>query len=401
MNDTLNGTLLSLSSLVIFRGILSDPAIAAFRVFLESGDAPLHERVDCYSAFVRELIDVGGNLSEHLLNRMLHDENPYVLSVARGEQPSPNLSSRLDAELEMLNGIGAVTSGQVMAGLACDIPLMRWETSELDYPRKYREYIARVKEMGYGIFSEYHMFRLDGDKLVPVCNPDPVDVDDFAGYEREREAVLANTLSLVEGRPAANVLLYGDSGTGKSTCVKAMANALRHKGLRLVELRKDQLSRIPELIDRLSRNPLKFILFVDDLSFTGDCDHFSSLKAVLEGSVSARTGNMAIYATSNRRHLIRESFSDRDGDDIHLRDTLEEITSLSDRFGLTVTFLRPDRELYLEIARRYLKRYGVWSDDKDLERRAEAFALRRGGRSPRVARQFAESIASNDDAKTL
>jgi predicted AAA+ superfamily ATPase len=271
---------------------------------------------------------------------------------------------------------------------------MRWETSELDYARKYREYIARVKEAGYGIFSEYHMFRLDGDRLVPVRNPDPVDVDDFAGYGREREAVLANTLSLVEGRPAANVLLYGDSGTGKSTCVKAMANTLRHRGLRLVELRKDQLSRIPELIDRLSRNPLKFILFVDDLSFTGDCDHFSSLKAVLEGSVSARTGNMAIYATSNRRHLIRESFSDRDGDDIHLRDTLEERTSLSDRFGLTVTFLRPDRKLYLEIVRRYLRLYGARCDDDDLERRAEAFALRRGGRSPRAAKQFAESIAS-------
>jgi predicted AAA+ superfamily ATPase len=227
-----------------------------------------------------------------------------------------------------------------------------------------------------------------------------VDFDNLAGYDREREAVLANTLSLVEGRPAANVLLYGDSGTGKSTCVKAVANKLRHKGLRLVELRKDQLSRIPWLIDRLSRNPLKFILFVDDLSFAGDSDSFSSLKAVLEGSVSARTGNMAIYATSNRRHLVRESFSSRDGDDIPLRDTLEEQSSLADRFGLTVTFLRPDRELYLEIARRYLRLHGANLDENDLVRRAEAFALGRGGRSPRAAKQFAESIASETTPNT-
>jgi predicted AAA+ superfamily ATPase len=398
VSDPQNRALTLLSSLTIFRGVLRDPAVAALRAFLRSKDAPVHARVERYSVFARALLDAGGNWSDHLLARILCDENPYILRVAEGTPPPENLSRQLENELAALQEIGRLTSADLTAGLDCGVPLMQWETSGADYAREYRERAARVHELGYGMFAEHHAFRLNERGLEPVRNPDPVDFDTLAGYEREREAVLANTLALVEGRPAANVLLYGDSGTGKSTCVKAIANRLRGRGLRLIELRKDQLFRIPELLDSLSRNPLKFILFVDDLSFAGDGDSFSALKAVLEGSVSARTANMAIYATSNRRHLVRETFSARGGDDVHLRDTLEEHSSLADRFGLTVTFLRPDRELYVHIARRYLRAYGAQLPEHELAERAEAFALGRGGRSPRTAKQFAESIASGHGA---
>ena len=141
------------------------------------------------------------------------------------------------------------------------------------------------------------------------------------GYEREREKVIANTRALLEGKPANNVLLYGDAGTGKSSAIKAIANAFADQGLRLVEVKKNQLYQIPDLIDQLAANPLKFILFIDDLSFSSNDDNFAALKAILEGSVGGRARNIAVYATSNRRHLIKETLTDRTGDDIHEADT--------------------------------------------------------------------------------
>ena len=149
--------------------------------------------------------------------------------------------------------------------------------------------------------------------------------------------------------PANNVLLYGDAGTGKSSTVKAIANEFAADGLRLVEVKKNQLYQIPDLMDKLAANPLKFILFIDDLSFTANDDNFAALKAILEGSVGGRARNIAVYATSNRRHLIKETLTDRTGDDIHEADTRQELMSLSARFGLTVTFQRPEKARFAAI----------------------------------------------------
>lgn len=396
MGDAIKRARMNLAALVVFRGVLSNPAVAAFRALLDSDNEPLHKRIDLYSGFVCELFAECGNWSEYLLNRLLCDENQYVRRLAGNNEIPPNLLRALEFELTALESVGQISCEQVAAEIGCPIPLARWETAKLDYTARYHERMARIGELGYGIFAEHHVFLLKGDELVPVRHPDPVDFGKLTGYESEREIVAANTHALLKGRPAANVLLYGDSGTGKSTCVKAVANELKDHGLRLIELRKDQLNLIPGLIDRLSSNPLKFILFIDDLSFAQNSDNFSALKAILEGSVSSKTGNMVIYATSNRRHLIREKFSERDGDDVHFRDTMEELSSLSDRFGLTVTFLRPDRDLYLAIVKQYMNRYGIAFDEELLQKQAEAFALKRGGRSARTARQFSESIASQN-----
>ncbi|HOV42029.1 MAG TPA: DUF815 domain-containing protein, partial [Oscillospiraceae bacterium] len=149
---------------------------------------------------------------------------------------------------------------------------------------------------------------------------------------------------------------------------------------------------LPVLINILGKNPLKFILFIDDLSFSKDDDDFGALKAVLEGSVSAKTPNVAIYATSNRRHLVKESFSDRNGDDIHINDTIEELVSLSARFGLAINFSKPDKELYLEIVSKLAEQYEINMEKEKLFTEAEAFALRKGGRSPRAAKQFVEYL---------
>lgn len=203
--------------------------------------------------------------------------------------------------------------------------------------------MSQVGRKGYGMFAKYHVFTVENGQLVPVKYPDPQRLEELPGYEREREKVIANTRALLAGMPANNVLLYGDAGTGKSSTVKAIANEFAPQGLRLVEVKKNQLYQIPELMDQLADNPLKFLLFIDDLSFTANDDNFAALKAILEGSVGGRAKNLAVYATSNRRHLVKETLTDRTGDDIHEADTRQELMSLSARFGLTVTFQRPEK----------------------------------------------------------
>jgi predicted AAA+ superfamily ATPase len=217
-------------------------------------------------------------------------------------------------------------------------------------------------------------------------------MDSFVGYEEERSKVIANTRAFVEGRPAANTLLCGDAGTGKSSTVKAVANSFFDEGVRLIELRKDQLSFLPYVMGKISGNPLKFIIFIDDLSFNQNDDNFSMLKAALEGSASAKAENAVIYATSNRRHIIKESFGDRDGDDVHRNDTLQETLSLSERFGLVVLFSKPSKQLYLEIVRELAEKYSIELPQAQLEIQAEAFALKKGSRSARCAEQFIDSL---------
>ena len=190
------------------------------------------------------------------------------------------------------------------------------------------------------------------------------------------------------------MLLYGDAGTGKSSTIKAVANAYADQGLRLLEVKKNQIEKIPAISDDLASLPLKFILFIDDLSFAGGDDNFSALKAILEGSVSSGGDNTAIFATSNRRHLIRESMQDRTGDDLHVNDTLQETSSLAARFGLTIVFQRPDREGYLAIVDELAKRYGLDMAPEELHQKAETHALRHNGRTPRLAKQFVELLKS-------
>ncbi len=389
---SLDELLLRLKALSVFRGLRTNPVIAALETLLDSRQAPISMQADLYAAFAGLLLEQGGNWSDYLLSRALQDENEYARQLARGKTVPPLLQAALEAELSSLSLLGRL-SPQDLLPAELDFSVAGWEVSSLDLSERYHNHMERIRERGYGIFVDHHMFLLKGDALVPVRHPDTIRLATLTGYEKERAQVVTNTLSLLNGGPAANVLLYGDSGTGKSTCVKAIANEYYGRGLRLIELRKDQLDQIPMLIDKLSGNPLKFILFIDDLSFTAGNDRFSALKAILEGSVSARTANLAIYATSNRRHLVREQFADRQGDDVHLRDTLEEIASLSERFGLTLTFLRPDKELYLEIVQGYCRVLGL-PFKEETRRAAEAFAIARGGRSPRTAKQFAENMAA-------
>lgn len=386
-----------LHTLCIFRGLLADPAVKALLALADAGPA---EKPGCYAAFAEALYRRNPNWSQYLLNAVMEDENVYMLRRAEGKPIDPVVEECAAEELAFLQRLAQLEPELVKSAVGFEGFLPRWQTEKLDFPAVYADRLAHIAERGYGIFARYTTFIIRDGVLVPVKHPDAISLSSLSGYQQERQAVISNTLALAEGRPAANVLLYGDAGTGKSSTVKAVANEYSSRGLRLIELKKNQLHQIPHLVDRLTKNPLKFILFIDDLSFTRNDDDFAALKAILEGSVSARANNLAIYATSNRRHLIKESFSDREGDDIHRGDTMEELISLSDRFGLTITFQKPKKQLYLDIVHSLAQRYGVALDEKELDLQAEAFAIQRGGRSPRAARQFIENLAARGTEST-
>jgi predicted AAA+ superfamily ATPase len=260
---------------------------------------------------------------------------------------------------------------------------------------------AFIHRNGLGIFRQYTAFRWESrggeGRLVGIGTPDPVHLDDLFAYEGERELLIRNTEQFVAGFPSNNVLLYGDRGTGKSSTVKALLHAYADRGLRMVEVQKEHLGDFPQILRLLRRRRERFVVFIDDLSFEEHETHYKDLKALLEGSLEARPDNMVLYATSNRRHLVKERFSDRihkmEDDEIHLNDTSEEKLSLSDRFGLTLTFVAPTQERYLAIVRGIAERRGIRLPDGELRSRALAWATQRGGRSGRVARQFTDHLA--------
>lgn len=386
-----------LDALVIFRSLQQDPVIRALMQFCHTDKENTPAQIRFYSAMVSALYERADDLTGYLEQIVLEHENVYVQRAGAGEPISPNLETCLHTELKLLNRIAMLTPAMIQAEMQTSIPLPAWQTHKTDLDVLYTQRVAEIAKHGYGIYARHHMFTVGaGGELVPVQYPDPISLEQMVGYERERSIVVDNTKALLAGKYASNVLLAGDAGTGKSATVKAIANAFKDDGLRLIELNKDQLCYIPQIMDHLCRNPLKFILFIDDLTFSEDDPNFGTLKATLEGSIAARMRNTVIYATSNRRHLVKESFADRDGDDIHARDTREELASLSERFGLKVTFLKPDKDTYLKIVQYLAGQYGIEMDKDELFTKAEAYALRRSGRSGRAARHFVEMLKAEE-----
>ena len=388
-----------LHGLVVFRSLLDDPVVAKLLDLtdrMEAGAPGYGPVCDAVAQFEAALFEHTTNWGSYLSAAVLEAETVCVRQAASGTL-APALQTALDSELAFLQALCGLTLDELLAaagsatGQAQELAFLpRWETSSIDLPAAYAQRMSEVGKKGYGMFAKHHVFTVENGQLVPVKYPDPQRLSELPGYEKEREKVIANTKALLAGMPANNVLLYGDAGSGKSSAVKAIANEFAPEGLRLVEVKKNQLYQIPDLMDKLAANPLKFILFIDDLSFTANDDNFAALKAILEGSVGGRAKNIAVYATSNRRHLIKETLTDRTGDDIHEADTRQELMSLSARFGLTVTFQRPEKARFENILAELAKQHGIDMPMDQLLVKAEAFAIRAGGRSPRVAKQFIE-----------
>ena len=385
-----------LSTLTIFRNLLKDPVIKSLQELLTLADEGknMQHNVSAYSKCVAYLYETGPNLSQYILELVLNDENFYIKKKAAGKKISSTVENCLDAELALLQMLVGLKSDTIKKALNYHEFLPAWENSDCDIVGEYKKRLADLPHHGFGIFAKYHTFTLKGSKIVPIKYPDSQQIDQLFGYEPEREKILKNTLALIDEKGCNNMLLYGDAGTGKSSTIKAIANELGNQGLRLIEVKKNQLYQIPDIVEELSASPLKFILFIDDLSFTNNDDNFSALKAILEGSVSTGGDNIVIYATSNRRHLVKETMSDRTGNELHVNDTLQETMSLASRFGLTITFQKPDKEEYLYIVDKLAIKYGVELDNNKLHIKAEAHAIRNNGRSPRVAKQFIELLKS-------
>ncbi|MDR0598069.1 MAG: ATP-binding protein, partial [Treponema sp.] len=265
---------------------------------------------------------------------------------------------------------------------------------------------AYIRAHGAGALGLYNSFSwspgAEDSPLRPALNPDPIRLGDLSGYEDQRSVVTANTLRFLEGKGANNLLLYGDRGTGKSATVKAVCNEYASRGLRLLEVRKGDLPELPLILDLLASRALRFVLFIDDLSFESADDSFTGLKALLEGRVESLPGNVVIYATSNRRHLVRERLSDRPGlaeaaGEVRAFDALQEQFSLADRFGITVVYAAPNQEEYLRIACFIGRRRGVLGTGEEEQRSFRDNALRWerwfNGRSPRTAAQYVEWVA--------
>ena len=262
-----------------------------------------------------------------------------------------------------------------------------------------RTLTEHYEKYGAGMFGLYKAFRVDPSsggaaelKLVPVTDSADVRFDDLIGYESQKKTLRDNTEAFVSGHYANNVLLYGDSGTGKSTSVHALMHEYSDRGLRLIEVSKTDRGRIPQILSAIKKRNYRFILFLDDLSFEENESDYKELKAMLEGALETRSDKVLIYATSNRRHLIRETWGDRSdmeyNEDVHRSDTMEEKLSLASRFGVMIYYPKPGQKEYLEIVRSLAARKGIELKGQELEDAARKWELRHGGMSGRTASQL-------------
>ena len=396
-----------MSSLSVYKGINDRSASRAFMELLRASSKEPEEFAAAWGAFFSLLSSRGyaDSFLRCMTKAALYDENAFSRACAAGCSASlpQEVITAARRDLRAIITIGSITPEILLQEYPrreelSDIEdtLPRWKTgravAELEGEDPLTELDGYYRKNGCGAFARYRAFIWRNKELQPVQFPDQIQLSSLTGYEIPRSKIYNNTAAFLHGAQCNNALLYGDRGTGKSSTVKAMLNEFCSEGLRMVELPKDKLGEFPLLVERLAPVPMKFIIFIDDLSFSEDDKSYAWLKAVLEGGLSVRPDNTLIYATSNRRHLIKESFSDREGSEIHRNDSIQETLSLSDRFGLSVLFGKPDKQEYLDIVLSLAFARGIAIDEDKLISRAEAFAVSRGGRSPRCARQFISSL---------
>ena len=259
------------------------------------------------------------------------------------------------------------------------------------------------KEFGVGKLGLHKAFRIDGTvtpaRIVPITNIAHVHLDDLVGYEIAKKKLIDNTEAFVQGRPANNCLLFGDAGTGKSSSIKGILNQYYDQGLRIIEAYKHQFQDLNEVIAQIKNRNYKFIIYMDDLSFEEFEIEYKYLKAVIEGGLEKKPDNILIYATSNRRHLVREKFSDKEErrDDLHSSDTVQEKLSLVARFGVSIFFCAPDKKQFQNIVKTLAERHQVEMPEEELLLEANKWELQHGGLSGRTAQQFIDYLCGKNE----
>jgi predicted AAA+ superfamily ATPase len=420
---SIEALLLRARGIGVLRGVLGSAAARDLLDLLEFLAAPRPDPASVAGVFGRlweGLASESDRLlpdawQSHLVASLLDDENPFSLGAERGGLRGAVLEqARLDLRtLRMLFDLDAPTLLGMVEGAVPGLAGIWVPWADPTHPGEGSPRDAVVRKLatagdwglmadlladhfarhGAGPLGRHRAFRWDGGGLRAVPNPDPVRLAGLISYEREREPLVENTRRFLAGLPAHHALLYGQPGTGKSSTVKALLNEFGGVGLRLVEVAKEDLGSLPRVLGVLRGRGPRFVLFVDDLSFEEHEVEYKALKALLEGSVEEPPGNVRVYATSNRRNLIREGFSDReDGDDLHAGDTMQEKQSLSARFGLRVTFPAPNQERYLQIVEGLARERGLEAPEERLREEALLWDRWHAGRSGRTARQFVDEF---------
>ena len=418
--------LLGLNTLSIYRNLLDDKIIINLKKLLESiiSNSEIKDTMYFYGELLYNT-NKEGSFVEYMAKKVILDENPFTIAAekyGRGINEEILKAAKYDLWIlgqivsfdfeSLLKYILIISENKIINDSFTDMPLLpnKVYNKNLEYSFLFEnyhwheiieEFIEFHSKKGAGKFCTNSTFVWSGDTfgIVKVSNSEDILLKNLIGYENQKEIILENTENFINGYPANNILLYGDRGTGKSSTVKALAKLYENKGLRIVEVYKNMINDFPKLISLLSKRNFKFIIFIDDIAFENNEESYTAMKALLEGSVESKPSNMLIYATSNRKHLIKETFKDRQGlysdnieEEIHSRDNIQEKLSLSDRFGIRVIFPSTDQKEYLNIVEQLALRRGLSIEKQILFEEAIRWEMRFNGLSPRTAKQFVDYI---------
>ena len=416
------------ASLLLYQSILTNPVGKSFIELLQAlhqielmqtmrhSDIDEIAAIEAYATWFKAIARTNQSWQDFLITQILLNDNPFSKQVQHTDLAnlSPALIAATKQDLQSLQLLYQCSSNLLSEWVrsATNVSPVAWDYQsptqtnfqQLDnWADGLEDLAAYYQQYGTGLFAQYQALRWQSGQLVGINTPDPVQVNQLAGYEYQRDTLIKNTEFLLAGYPALHVLLYGSRGSGKSSLVKGLLHEYQSRRLRIIEVAKSDLQALPTILEQLRGAVQKFIIFVDDLSFEEDDDAFKALKVVLEGNLTARPQNVVVYATSNRRHLIKEFFDDRpspsNSEEVHAWDTVQEKLSFSDRFGLTITFESADQKTYLKIVHHLAAQANINLSQQDLEYQALQWATRHNGRSGRTARQFIDFMQADLAAK--
>ena len=335
--------------------------------------------LSAYACLFQALCDGGfSGIGDWLWDKLRYTETPFALS-AQSDGASPALEQAARRDVDALLALAELDCGVILAAIAALLPpeqssmveaMPRWVSSA---PFDFDRLVQFYRDHGAGLYARYRAFLWEDGQLIPVADPDCPKPEDLLGYEQQRSQVETNTRQMMAGHYANNVLLFGDGGTGKSATVKSMLYLPGMEDLRLIEIQKENLTGLPQLMRSLR-------------------DKRQKLKTILEGSLEKRPANVVIYATSNRRHLVRQNFSDRGNDEVDASETIAEKTALAERFGLRIPYLSMSKADFLALVDYLAGQAGLTLPAQELHARAMTWEIRHSGRTPRVARQFIASL---------
>lgn len=402
-----------INSLMIYKDIKKDKIVNLIKNILSEPD-----NFDDFAEMLSELTRMAenngysGNLfKSYIIHLMLKSENVFTLFCENGKNPIDTSLYRLaQRDIEAIKSLANIDlmdlpDAKYIEGAVREVmnytPVEKADNDYVSLPDDFTidHVIEYHNKYGCGDVSVFKAFRYSDDKkvLTGVAHPDPITFDMLIGYETQTKTLIDNTLAFINGYSSNNVLLVGARGTGKSSSVKALVNKYFEEGLRLLEITKEQIAVLPDILKLIRPRGRKFIIFIDDLSFDENEIQYKYMKSLLEGSSEGKPDNVVFYATSNRRHLIQEKWSDRaDGNsesaEIHRTDSMNEKLSLADRFGITITYPKPTPKEYISIVSGLAKSKGIEIDSEELKKQAMAWELQQKGMSGRTAKQFINNL---------